>query len=125
MESLIGKSYVPLDNSYALNLSSYNWDRNEYTGSQLAGNMVGLDPQRVIILSEPFVMVHNNEDRHYNMILVKDIKGDVYTVMFNPIGLTITDEELTERSEQRQNMIDSFSTFGYEDDPDYHETEVI
>ena len=114
MKSLIGASYVPLDNSYGLFLSQYNWDRSEYKHCQLAGNMVGLDPQRVTIISEPFIMVHNDEDRKYEMVIVKDSIGNVYTVMFNTIGLTVTDKELRIRKDGEKEMLRHWEFFDEE-----------
>lgn len=86
-QSIIGKLYLPSDNSYSVNLTScsnysYKNDRTKY----LAGAIeLKLLPKEVTIISEPFLCKVNtsiNTNKKMPMILVKDSDGDIHSTLF-------------------------------------------
>lgn len=101
MRNLINKEYMPLDNSYSLNLSDIKADR-----SYLAG-VYGEKAQIVTIVCNPFDMLIKSEankkfDTH-KFILVRDFNGHVHTVLFHTWRV-ITDknrESLFEENERQ------------------------
>jgi hypothetical protein len=81
MESLIGKKYYPIDNSYSVCLTD---GKMNY---QLAGNHYNRpkQPEECEIVSEPFDMVVNNIIGGFltrQMILVKCERGFTHSVVF-------------------------------------------
>lgn len=76
-ESIIGKKYLSLDNSYAICLS-------DGKNHSLAGYLGGPNAQITTIVTEPFlgqVMSIFRKIEHY-MILVKDSKNRIHSVLF-------------------------------------------
>jgi hypothetical protein len=89
MESLIGKKYYPVDNSYEICLT----DRKEYYS--LAGNSLNpaKQPEECEIISEPFRTLIQSDivkdsvfERH--MILVKCPRGYTHATLFDEQGFT-------------------------------------
>ena len=85
-ESLIGKKYYPIDNSYCVNLTAcaqypYNNDRGAY----LAGNMIGESQKECTIVSEPFMCkikpFIQDVIKEHEMILV-NYNNNTYSILF-------------------------------------------
>lgn len=86
MKSLIGKYYYPCDNSYCVNLtSSSNYPyKNNANDAFLAGTLVGHEPKKCIIVSEPFDCVVKeiiDGVKTVKMIIV-NYNGNSYSTMF-------------------------------------------
>lgn len=81
-ESLIGKLYVPRDNSYSRNLS------NERTKESLAGN-VWSEAYITTIKSEPFLVntCFLNKVKSHLFILVETERQETYFVMYYEHGV--------------------------------------
>ena len=109
MRNLINKEYLPLDNSYAVNMtdSSIKW-------SCLAGTH-GTMAEMTLIVSNPFKMIVKTsvgtfEER--TMILVKDFNNHTHAVLFFPFRVVTKENkqemiELNEKQalEERENQL--------------------
>lgn len=88
MNSLIGKAYWPIDNSYAVCLFD---GRNHH----LAGNY-SRKAEITTIVSQPFIMLVKTvvgKPKKMEMVLVKCRKGYIHSVMFRNGGLETHDLE--------------------------------
>lgn len=85
-ESLIGKYYLPYDNSYSVNLTSSSNYPYKNDQRYLAGTF-NSDAKLCVIVSEPFICkvkscVDNSITYEYYMILV-GYNNEVISVLFN------------------------------------------
>jgi len=105
MRSLINKEYLPLDNSYSLNLSDIKADRTYLAGVR------GEKAQIVKITSNPFeIMIKSDADKKFNkhkFIMVIDENNCTHMILFYEWRV-ITDknrQELMFLNEQELNDI--------------------
>jgi len=84
--SIIGKKYIPYDNSYCVNLTSTSgYPYKNDTAAYLAGTQVGDAPKECIIVSEPFlctVPIMHGDTKEIEMVLV-NYNGCTYSIMFH------------------------------------------
>jgi hypothetical protein len=82
-ESLIGKWYLPVDNSYSVNLTSAALYPYKSEDTSLAGNY-NSDAKMCIIVSEPFICkVHSDISglRTHEMIMV-EYENKTYSILY-------------------------------------------
>lgn len=83
--SIIGKKYIPFDNSYSVNITNCsNYPYNNVKTSYLAGNQGGELAKECIIKTEPFkcnIKTWNNNIEEKEMVVVSYRDND-YVVMF-------------------------------------------
>lgn len=80
-QSIIGKKYIPFDNSHSCNLSLQKPSGNIY----LAGTLIGHEPKICTIISNPFLMKRINCEgklKETEMVLV-EYNNQTYSVMFD------------------------------------------
>ncbi len=98
-KSIIGKPYLPIDNSYSVNITKptkidhrFGWVENKgYLAGTASRND---DPHPCIVITEPFkANVHmgfKDELKETELIIVKDLIDDhCHTIMFFEFGLDI------------------------------------
>lgn len=89
-ESIVGKTYIPHDNSYCVNLtSSSNYPYKSETSARLAGTRIGDEPKECIILTEPFmckILSVNGIIKEIEMILV-NYNNSTYSIMYYSGGV--------------------------------------
>lgn len=88
------KNYIPLDNSYILNMTG---DKEEL----LAGSAMS-DPKETLIVSEPYreELETYNGLRDYEFINVQ-YKGDVYRVLYFPWRVDYSIQEAIEENNKK------------------------
>jgi hypothetical protein len=89
-KSLIGKYYLPLDNSYSVNISSAARYPYENKHLHLAGHHMYYQEENAklcLIVSEPFIAkIHSESDntfKEYEMIIVEYQKSTVVVLFYD------------------------------------------
>lgn len=88
-QSLIGRKYIPVDNSYSNCLSVASYNSSGKKEHYLAGNQCGDCPQLCTIVSEPFQMLVQRWGKPgiQTMILIKCPQGLTHCYMYYKQGL--------------------------------------
>jgi hypothetical protein len=82
-ESLIGKCYLPVDNSYSVNLTSASRYPYKSEDTSLAGNFSS-EAKMCVIVSEPFICKVDSDlsgIRTYEMIMV-EYDNKTYSILY-------------------------------------------
>lgn len=86
MKSIIGKKYIPSDNSYAVNVTQCGDIIKDADRSSLAGDYL-TQAVECIIVSEPFlcnvITVRISNPKDIRLMIMVDYDGETHMVMFN------------------------------------------
>lgn len=97
-KTLIGKKYVPHDNSYCKNLT------NPYRDYRLAGNKIGEDPKECIIVSDIYNLeIECNASGKFYIYVFIDVEynGDTIRVLFKEKNVQANIKERIEQNKSR------------------------
>jgi hypothetical protein len=85
-KSIIGRKYIPCDNSYTVNLtSSSNFPYKNNTTIYLAGTARGDEPKECIILTEPFkcsIVTMSKETYDIETMVVVQYKDTTHITLY-------------------------------------------
>lgn len=91
MESIIGKKYIPNDNSYAINLTSCSDYPYKNENLLLAGTHIGDEPKECTILTEPFEAYRLSFPRRRgvekNLFIIVGYENTTHMILFYEEGI--------------------------------------
>ena len=103
-KSIIGKSYIPNDTSYCVNLT---YPRRDH---RLAGTMTGDNHPKVTkIVSEPYEFLIrrdiNKDEAHKHWFIHVEYKGDIVRVLYYKDNVDANLQERMHKLERNQEML--------------------